>query len=332
VASSAPDPYGGIVRWALRRHRKHLGRWVVGLMLFPLVAGVVGAFVRLPPKPTTWDRVAQGLVSAAIAFGVVLFIVLAYALLVAPYEQRKALRAEAREATEAHFALEASHAEAHVDDDHFADLNAIAKDFLYHVEHRVECSVQKGTDWESFAAHFPDVASAIGDWNIEMRVRRRRATDLETRMLAEAEGRGIKPPQYLGDFIARQLLGVVMVRADNRNLANKDFPYQWSTTPITAGSDESPTSLFWDRVTPNAVVNLASPGGERPLLDRAEAIETVEGLFRDALGWRETRAYMVRDIGGVGGWVDLRDPLVEKLTYLAERVFYKHGNGCSRCN
>lgn len=84
----------GVFRWTIGQARQHLGGVLVGGVGLPVSAGVVGAFVRLPRNPSTWDRVLQGGLVAVITFGIVVVSALLFAWLRAPYQQRNALRVE----------------------------------------------------------------------------------------------------------------------------------------------------------------------------------------------------------------------------------------------
>lgn len=62
----------------------------------PIAAGVVAAFVRLPDDPTVWDRIIQGGLVALGGFIAAALLAFLYAVVVAPYQQRNALREEIR--------------------------------------------------------------------------------------------------------------------------------------------------------------------------------------------------------------------------------------------
>lgn len=63
-----------------------------------MTALIVGQFIALPKNPTTLDRITQGAESIIAGVLVVALPVILYAIIVAPYEQRNALRRQLAEA------------------------------------------------------------------------------------------------------------------------------------------------------------------------------------------------------------------------------------------
>lgn len=82
----------GIIRWSAQRAHQHLQAVVPAAIAIPVAALILGQFVALPSKPTTGDRIIQGIESIIAGVAVVALLVFLYAVLVAPYEQRNALR------------------------------------------------------------------------------------------------------------------------------------------------------------------------------------------------------------------------------------------------
>lgn len=88
------DPSQGIIKWSARRAHQHLQAVVIAAVVIPLAATVAGLFLALPPHPTVAERIGQA--AEALGVGLLLVVILAflYAILLAPYEQRKELRSE----------------------------------------------------------------------------------------------------------------------------------------------------------------------------------------------------------------------------------------------
>lgn len=82
----------GIIRWSAHRANDHLQAVVPASIGIPLIAIIAGQFIALPAKPTTADRIIQGVESLGVGVLIVALLVFIYAILVAPYEQRNALR------------------------------------------------------------------------------------------------------------------------------------------------------------------------------------------------------------------------------------------------
>src|SRR4051794_33932978 len=79
-APRAPDPDSGVFRWTRHYAARHFRSVVVGGLLLPVVAAVIGALV------------GSAAVAAVIGFGVVLLVVCGYSFLLAPFQQRNLLR------------------------------------------------------------------------------------------------------------------------------------------------------------------------------------------------------------------------------------------------
>jgi len=90
--ANPPTPWEGVVGWTLAEIRRHLGRFTVGTVAVSIAWVLFSALVTLPANPTFGQRVANGLVALALAVGSVILLVGFYALAVAPYQQRNALR------------------------------------------------------------------------------------------------------------------------------------------------------------------------------------------------------------------------------------------------
>ncbi len=84
----------GVIRWSAHRAHEHLQAVVPASIGIPLIAIIAGQFIALPAKPTTADRIIQGAESLGVGVLIVALLVFTYAILVAPYEQRNALRRE----------------------------------------------------------------------------------------------------------------------------------------------------------------------------------------------------------------------------------------------
>src|SRR5262245_38677485 len=82
----------GIIRWPAQRAHEHLQAVVPAAIAIPIAALIIGQFIALPSKPTTGDRIIQGIQSIIAGVAVVALLAFLYALLIAPYEQRNALR------------------------------------------------------------------------------------------------------------------------------------------------------------------------------------------------------------------------------------------------
>lgn len=85
VDAVALDPHRGVIRWAARRASDHLANVIIAALALPVVGAIIG------------DQVGNAALGAAAAFGIFLVLGFLYALVVAPYEQRKTLRGEVAE-------------------------------------------------------------------------------------------------------------------------------------------------------------------------------------------------------------------------------------------
>jgi hypothetical protein len=94
------DPYGSCIRWAATRARQHIKGFILGGVVFSVVAASVSSIVREPPHPTALDHVSNATVGVLAALALICLLAFSYAFIVAPYEQRKRLREELTAAKE----------------------------------------------------------------------------------------------------------------------------------------------------------------------------------------------------------------------------------------
>jgi hypothetical protein len=88
----------GTIRWTIAEVRRRLRTFLIGTVAVSLAFIAFSASQTLPtvPAPTFGTRVANGLIALGFAIAVVLVLTSAYALVVAPYQQRNALRGQVR--------------------------------------------------------------------------------------------------------------------------------------------------------------------------------------------------------------------------------------------
>jgi hypothetical protein len=86
------DPMGGVFRWAWAWAWKRRGSFEVSVLALGVVSIFVSNTLAAPPSPTWGQRILNGLIGLLIALIAVIVLSLGFALLVAPYLQRNALR------------------------------------------------------------------------------------------------------------------------------------------------------------------------------------------------------------------------------------------------
>lgn len=89
-----PDPYRSGVYWAASRARKHIKGFILGGVIFSVVAASVSSIIKEPRHPTPLDHVYNAGVGVLVALAFISFLAFVYAIIVAPYEQRNLLRRE----------------------------------------------------------------------------------------------------------------------------------------------------------------------------------------------------------------------------------------------
>jgi hypothetical protein len=160
-----PTPEDTAWRWAWYYARRHLGRTVVAAVVAPLVAATVGAlFKPLPLTAATNQRLHQAWLSAVIVFILVVVLVGAYSLLMAPYQQRNAARDQVKERdTELDglksAPMEASHAQLVKD-----GVSAV----LRSLEQNVFCQYRDDYDKKVFLTHLrqsPETLQLLSEWD-----------------------------------------------------------------------------------------------------------------------------------------------------------------------
>ena len=88
------DPYKGVVRWSIQRAKEHFRGVIATVIGIPVIGTIVAVFVLLPKRPTRLDRVENGLLILGCELLLVALLAFLYAILCAPYEQRRMLRRE----------------------------------------------------------------------------------------------------------------------------------------------------------------------------------------------------------------------------------------------
>lgn len=86
------DPSRGVIIWSAQRARQHLQTVVATAIAIPLAATIAGLFIALPPHPSRADLIVGAAEALGVGLLIVLLLAFIYAILLAPYEQRKALR------------------------------------------------------------------------------------------------------------------------------------------------------------------------------------------------------------------------------------------------
>jgi hypothetical protein len=86
------DPLSGTFRWGWAQTVRDLNRFRVGTAFIGVMAAVLGALFPLPDNPTLTDRLVNGVVVAVLGIAVVAVTTFLFRLVLAPYQQRNALR------------------------------------------------------------------------------------------------------------------------------------------------------------------------------------------------------------------------------------------------
>lgn len=86
------DPMGSVFKWARQEAKVHRGTFFVSGFGITAASVLATSLVSLPRTPTTEQRIVNGLIGLLIGAVVVLTLSMLYALTVAPYKQRNALR------------------------------------------------------------------------------------------------------------------------------------------------------------------------------------------------------------------------------------------------
>lgn len=222
-----PSPERGVFRWAHHRAVERRASFWVAAVAFAAVVTIIAALVVLPPNPTLSQKLLSGLGGLAAAAAIVVVVTYAEALLVAPYEQRNALRRMLVQLRERAAELET----APVSREHGNRLRQVAVQIKQCIEEGrpLDFSSPGGTDsdlWRgAFIAHFPDMQGSLE--TIDGKNAARDA--LRARLVREAHAAGIHEPPWLpGDFI-----GPVALLIEGRamtGLLQGEFHFSWTET------------------------------------------------------------------------------------------------------
>jgi hypothetical protein len=268
-----PSPERGVFRWAYYHAVRDRAKFWVGSVGLAAIVVVVGTQVSLPTHATTTQTIVNGLEVLAIATAGVVVATYQYALLLAPYQQRNALREMLAAATDHVAQLE----EAPVSPQHAEQLRQLAERLRRSIgSGQVLAFRTLGHDdhdlWRSvFFEHFPALRPSVEA--IENRAAALPA--LRERLTKEAHESGMgKDPWRPEDFVP-QLAGVIEARALQGLLGGR-FNFNWVQDGALVGLD-GPT------YGPTIFSLIASPE------DIRGHQETYEEFFREAEGLPEAK-------------------------------------------
>ncbi|HEU5392802.1 MAG TPA: hypothetical protein VFV73_43630 [Streptosporangiaceae bacterium] len=268
-----PSPERGVFRWAYHHAVRDRAKFWVGSLGLTAVIVVVATQIVPPTHPTAAQKIVNGLVVLAIAAGAIVAATYLYALVVAPFQQRNALRQEL------------AAARAHVLELEKAPVSAQHADQLRQVAERVKRSIDRGEFpayrtpgrddqdlWRSaFFEHFPALRPLLE----AVEGKQRPALLLHERLTREASAAGMdKPPWHPDEFIPI-IANIIQARAVT-GLLEGEFNFNWVQDGALVGLDDpthGPTYLSLDD----------------PTEDITGYTKCFEEFFREAERWPETR-------------------------------------------
>jgi len=310
MAGKLGDPMEGVWRWVFRRLvRPHWLGAIVSLLVAPSLTALLYAHF-------TKGRVGAGLAAAGITFGAMIVLFILYAVLVAPYEQRSALRKDVTslksEIVEKDKEI-ASFRTKRLDADHEEGI----KETLRSVEQRIIKSETVGigsVEMSSLIGHVPTVVPLIEDWNQKSSLNTYVGKSLEAR--SEKAIAEFDYHVYSHDAL-RDIVGFAMHKTSTPGFG-PPYPIEWAPI-IQAVPDEirlvGRTQGFVARVNNDVT--------------REQAMERVQLFLDDVLSWKEVALY--GDIPRNEALRVSRERLLEELRGLLAKHGYLVGSGCSRC-
>ncbi len=104
---AGPDPFGSSLGWAWAEARRRRGEFWLATVVFTVVTLFAGVLLLggLPNSPSPGEQITAGLESAALGVVAVVLLSLLLGLIVAPYQQRNALRRMVEEGSAGESAL-----------------------------------------------------------------------------------------------------------------------------------------------------------------------------------------------------------------------------------
>jgi hypothetical protein len=195
-----PDPNRGAFRWASHGSRRFLNTFTGGGILAAAVATAIGAAVQAPEGAHAAERIAYGLGGFLASLAIVLGLVYGTALLLAPFQQRKALRLENAAGKDRIRELETKP----VSDRHLIQLHQIAGQLRHAVaeggkpEYGMPPGIEENIWRTAFLEHFPGLADGLD----KLEVAGQTDAMLADRLEREAQLAGMwDAPWTAGDFL-----------------------------------------------------------------------------------------------------------------------------------
>lgn len=241
-------------------------------MAFAAVLSVVGAFEVLPAKPTLGQKVFGGLAALVATTIIVVIVTYVEALMVAPYQQRNALRQTLAQLRERVAELETTP----VSREHADRLRQIAIQVKRCIEGRraLDFGSPEGTDsnlWrKAFIAHFPDLHEVLET----IEAKGAAASALGERLIRDARAAGMDESPWLLDEFIRPMALLVESRAIT-GLLQAEFNFGWT---------ESGGYMYLGDAT-SGVARVFSVSG--PAVDVGALVREFEEFFRTAETWSE---------------------------------------------
>ncbi|MFI5036657.1 MAG: hypothetical protein ACHQFZ_10690 [Acidimicrobiales bacterium] len=307
--------------WAMKKARyDYYGRSTVAYVIYPLlsVLSLLLTAIELPRSHTAfWTRVLFGVGGVAFAYVALSSLLVTFALLVAPYQQRNALRSNVNSDDGEIAKLKSQIGSERVGETHANELREILKHVRPFVVGRRPIVFKNARDKDAIVGHFPELGPHIEEWDGGAMTRLMSDERVNTRFDSEVASLELRPPTFVSASV-KYLREVVKWKAFN-GLLEDDLPIEWYPR-----DDEHPEILALKDGQTIAITD------ESNLSLTRDACERRLQVFVDTMRkWPEMVIF--GNAIHVSSLKESQSKLLKDLDLRIEQHGYLRGAGCPRC-
>jgi hypothetical protein len=214
--------------WAMKKARyDYYGRSTVAYVIYPLLSllSLLLTAIELPQhRAAIWTRVLFGVGGVAFAYVALSALLVSFALIVAPYQQRDALRSNVNSDDGEIAKLKLQIDSEPVGEAHATGLREILNHARPFVVDRRRIAFMTG-DKEVLTGHFPELGPEIEEWDVAALTRLMSLERATARFDSEVASLGLRPPTFSSSQLV-YLRDVVMWKADQGQL-DEDLIIEW---------------------------------------------------------------------------------------------------------
>jgi len=327
MAESKGDPKRGVVVWTFGRVRPHFLGWVLAYLAAPVLTEAFAALspptIKGGPQSSFLHRLATGIDPSLKAFALITACVLIYVFVIAPYQQRRALRdclgteaAKVKERDSEIERLKVESRERKLDKDHEDDIRMTLTSMRDQILQGKQLGIEQGAR-KALAGHVPTVPPLVDVFATHKLIDVVVADNLTARSRNEIEK--FDRHVYVHGALAT-LYDSAFYRAATLD-AGVLPQIEWE--PLNEIDNDEVRMMRGEHAPPMRV------GIANASVSRKQIMERVQAFFDDVGTWEEVVKYA--DVARIDAMIVARTRLLDELDQRIEQFGYVVGVGCVRC-